>query len=124
MASFCRSAAPPRREWTVEDAARFAALKEFKLLQLLSTDKQALTTARRLGLFLGQTQPQAQTQLPADAADAAAAPASSGAADASSAASSAMPRRARRQSQPLWVNVHTPFTRTALTPPSGRCSHA
>eukprot|EP00966_Prymnesium_polylepis_P307096 7096639-Prymnesium_polylepis.1 len=39
MASFCRSAAPPRREWTVEDAARFAALKEFKLLQLLSTDR-------------------------------------------------------------------------------------
>eukprot|EP00966_Prymnesium_polylepis_P204603 4740062-Prymnesium_polylepis.1 len=34
-----------------------------------------------------------------------------------------MPRRARRQSQPLWVNVHTPFTRTALTPPAGRCSH-
>eukprot|EP00966_Prymnesium_polylepis_P258173 5963554-Prymnesium_polylepis.1 len=55
-------------------------------------------TARRLGLFLGQTQPQAQTELPADAVDTAAAPASSGSADASSAAASAMPRRARRRS--------------------------
>ena len=54
MASFCRSAAPPRREWTVEDAARFAALKEFELLRLLSTDKQAVATARRLGFLLGQ----------------------------------------------------------------------
>eukprot|EP00966_Prymnesium_polylepis_P121751 2814246-Prymnesium_polylepis.1 len=36
MASFCRSAAL-HREWSVEDAARFAARKEFELLQLLST---------------------------------------------------------------------------------------
>ena len=49
MASFAgrRRAAPP---WSVDDASTFAALKEFKLLQLLSTDKQALATARRLGL--------------------------------------------------------------------------
>jgi hypothetical protein len=33
----------------VDDPARFAAFKEFKLLQLLSTDKKALATARRLG---------------------------------------------------------------------------
>ena len=46
MASFVRAPAP-RAEWTVEDAARFAALKEFKLLQQLSSDKQALTMARR-----------------------------------------------------------------------------
>ena len=98
MASFCRSAAPPRREWTVEDAASFAALKEFKLLQLLSADKKALMTARRLGLSLGQVQLQAQMQHPAAAADAAAAPTSSGAADDSSAASCATPRHARRRS--------------------------
>jgi hypothetical protein len=48
MASFLRSAAPPRREWSVEDAARFAACKEFELLKLLSTDAKALAMARRL----------------------------------------------------------------------------
>ena len=51
MASFARSALPPRRrEWTVEEHALFAARKEFELLRLLSTDKKALATARRLGL--------------------------------------------------------------------------
>ena len=44
VASFLGPAAP-RREWTVEEAARLAARKEFELLQLLSTDKKALTTA-------------------------------------------------------------------------------
>ena len=50
MASFLRSAAPPRPEWSVEEAALFAARKveeavlfaarkEFELLKLLSTDK-------------------------------------------------------------------------------------
>ena len=53
MASFARSALPPRRrEWTVEEHALFAARKEFELLRLLSTDKKALATARRLGLSL------------------------------------------------------------------------
>ena len=94
MASFLHAAAP-RSEWSVEDAARFAARKEFELLRLLSTDAKALTTARRLGLPLGQAQP--QTQHHAEAADAAAAAASSGAADASSAASCTMPRHARRR---------------------------
>ena len=46
------------RRWSVDDASIFAAQKEFKLLQLLSTDKKAFTTARRLGLF--STQPQSQ----------------------------------------------------------------
>ena len=41
MASFMRSAAPPRREWSLEEAALFAARKEFELLKLLSTDKKA-----------------------------------------------------------------------------------
>ena len=54
MASFARAAAQPRREWSVEDAAWFAARKEFELLQLLSTDAKALTTARRLGRHLTQ----------------------------------------------------------------------
>jgi len=59
MASFVGSAPLRRSEWTVEEAARFAALKEFKLLQLLSTDKKALrATARRLGFLFGQTQTQ------------------------------------------------------------------
>ena len=97
MASFARAAAPPRREWSVEDAARFAAVKEFELLQLLSTDTKALTTARRLGLRLGHTQPQTQAQHPAVAAGNVAAAPSTGAADGSSAASRAMPRRARRR---------------------------
>ena len=115
MASFARAAAPPRREWSVEDAARFAAVKEFELLQLLSTDTKALTTARRLGLRLGHTQPQTQAQHPAVAAgDIAAAP-KAGAADGSSAASRATPRRARRRAarcaQPVsWADAqaHTP----------------
>eukprot|EP00966_Prymnesium_polylepis_P052469 1215206-Prymnesium_polylepis.1 len=58
MASFVRSAPPRRTEWSLEDAERFAALKEFKLLQLLSTDKNALATARRLGFLFGHTQTQ------------------------------------------------------------------
>ena len=37
----------------MEQCADFAALKEFKLLQLLSTDKKALAAARRLGLAAG-----------------------------------------------------------------------
>eukprot|EP00966_Prymnesium_polylepis_P051128 1183356-Prymnesium_polylepis.1 len=96
MASFARAAAPPRREWSVE---RFAARKEFELLQLLSTDAKALTTARRLA----STRPPSRTPGAADAkaqhpavaaGDVAAAP-SAGAADGSSAASRATPRRAR-----------------------------
>ena len=57
MASFLRAARlPPRRaEWSVEECALYAARKEFELLKLLSTDKKAFATARRMGLF---TQPQ------------------------------------------------------------------
>ena len=86
-----RRAAPA---WSIDDASTFAALKEFKLLQLLSADKKALMTARRLGLLLGQSQPQSQQQPPAVPAgrDAAALPA--GAADA---AVPAPLRRARRR---------------------------
>ena len=40
---------PAGREWTVEEAALFAARRDFELLRLLSTDRRALATARRLG---------------------------------------------------------------------------
>ena len=48
MASFARSPAP-RTEWTIAEAALFAARKEYELLRLLSADKKALATARRPG---------------------------------------------------------------------------
>ena len=51
MASFARRRTPAAA-WSVDDASTFAAQKEFKLLQLLSTDKKAFVTARRLGLYL------------------------------------------------------------------------
>ena len=60
MASFARRR-PPAAAWSVDDASTFTALKEFKLhvLQLLSTDAKAFTTARRLGIFSSkQQQPQ------------------------------------------------------------------
>ena len=59
MEAFFRSARQPSRpsEWTLEEAARFAALKEGYLLQFLSTHKKAFATARRLGLPLLQSQP-------------------------------------------------------------------
>ena len=50
MASFARRRTPAAA-WSVDDASTFAAQKEFKLLQLLSTDKKAFATARRLGLY-------------------------------------------------------------------------
>ena len=65
MASFARSALPPRRrEWTVEEHALFAARKEFELLRLLSTDKKALATARRLGFSTIAGHPQSHPQPP------------------------------------------------------------
>ena len=59
MASFTR---PPRAAWSVEECARFAALREYELLQLLSRDKKALTTARRLGLSLSHPSAAATAQ--------------------------------------------------------------
>ena len=50
MASFARSPAP-RAGWTIAEAALFAARKEYELLRLLSADKKAMATARRLGLL-------------------------------------------------------------------------
>ena len=59
MASF---AVRPSRPWSVEESAMFAARKEFELLKLLSTDKKALATARRLGAFRPQPQPPSFTR--------------------------------------------------------------
>ena len=95
MASFVGSAPPRRAEWSVDDAARFAALKEFKLLQLLSSDKKALATARRLGFMFGHTQ--TQPHPPADSAGGAAASSPTDAADASSSARSEAPPRVRQR---------------------------
>lgn len=55
MEAFFRSARRPSRpsEWTLEDAARFAALKEGYLLQFLSENKKAFATARRLARLAG-----------------------------------------------------------------------
>ena len=59
MEAFLKSAKRPSRStWTLEEAARFATLKEGYLLQFLSTHKGALATARRLGHPLFQSQPQ------------------------------------------------------------------
>ena len=55
MASFARRWSPAAA-WSVDDASTFAAQKEFKLLQLLSNDKKAFVTARRLGLFCHKPQ--------------------------------------------------------------------
>jgi len=61
MASFARRSLRPA--WSVEEHALFAARKEYELLRLLSGDKKALATARRLGAFR-----QSQPHLPAVAA--------------------------------------------------------
>ena len=45
----------PAAAWSVDDASTFAAQKEFKLL---SADKKAFATARRLGLNFSHSQPQ------------------------------------------------------------------
>lgn len=58
MASF--ASRPQRAAWSVEECALFAARKEFELLRLLSTDRKALATARRLGFSFSVKQPQPQ----------------------------------------------------------------
>ena len=53
MMAFLRPArAGPER--SVEEAAEVAALTQFRLIQMLSTDRRALATARLLGLPLGE----------------------------------------------------------------------
>ena len=60
MASFARSALPPRRrEWTVEEHALFAARRSSSCSDSCrQTRKKALATARRLGLSTTAANPQ------------------------------------------------------------------
>ena len=67
MASFARLALP-QCVWTIEEHALFAARKEFELLKLLSTDKKALATARRLGFTTSAWQPHSHTAVASSAA--------------------------------------------------------
>ena len=66
---------PAGREWTVEEAALFAARRDYELLRLLSTDRRALATARRLGCVpaaavkVAGKPPQAATAEPAGGDD-------------------------------------------------------
>ena len=48
------AARPAGREWSVEEAAVYAARRDYELLRLLSRDKNALRAARLLGVQLGQ----------------------------------------------------------------------
>ena len=56
--AFLRAARPAGREWSVEEAAVYAARRDYELLKLLSRDKRALHTARLLGVPLGEKQHQ------------------------------------------------------------------
>ena len=46
--------------WSPEEAAEFAALRDFRLLQLLASDRRAFAVARQLGVF-GASPPRART---------------------------------------------------------------
>ena len=102
----------PRRRmaWSVDNASTFAAQKEFKLLQLLSTDKKAFATARRLGLFLPNSKQQQPQTTRSGAAGAAASArrmpdgASGRQSEINSRQRRSAARSARRHSQ---VQVHT-----------------
>ena len=77
MASFARPALL-QCEWTVEEHALFAARKEFELLKLLSRDRKALATARRLGFMASAGKPHPHNAMASNAA-ASAAPSTAGA---------------------------------------------
>ena len=59
MKAFFRAARPlsQRDDWSLDDRARFNGLSEGYLLQFLSENKGALTTARRLGFTLAHSKP-------------------------------------------------------------------
>ena len=46
-----------RRIWTPEEAAEFAARRDFRLVELLSKNRRALAAARQLGLFAARNIP-------------------------------------------------------------------
>ena len=66
MKAFFQAARPPlqRDDWSLEDRARFNGLSEGYLLQFLSENKGALTTARRLGFTLSLTHSKPHQSLP------------------------------------------------------------
>ena len=109
MASFARPALL-QREWTVEEHELFAARKEFELLKLLSRDRKALATARRLGFTTSAGKPHSHNAMASGAA-ASAAPSTAGA-DVSSAPSDAMadhpPRRAAPRARRPQPQSHQP----------------
>ena len=53
------AAAKVGARWTPAEAAEFAALREFRLLQLLSKDRRALAVAKHVGLFAAGSRNQA-----------------------------------------------------------------
>jgi hypothetical protein len=52
--SVCHGSCKHGERWTPEDAAKFAALRDFQLIKLLSKDRRAEATAGRLGVFARQ----------------------------------------------------------------------
>ena len=52
QAFFRAAAARPRSAWSPEECAVYDARREFELLKLLATDKEAFATARRLGFLV------------------------------------------------------------------------
>ena len=56
-----QAARPPRPAWTVDEAAHFAARRDYELLQLLGRDRKAFFAAKHLNVF-GAKLPQATLQ--------------------------------------------------------------
>ena len=113
MPSFARRR-PPTAAWSVDDASTFAAQKEFKLLQLLSTDKKALSTARRLGLFSKQPQPHKETARSGAAAAATSARRQPDAASGRPVGPNSAQRRSAARSAQHHAQLQLRFYRTAI----------
>ena len=105
---------PPTAAWSVDDASTFAAQKEFKLLQLLSTDKKALSTARRLGLFSKQPQPHKETARSGAAAAATSARRQPDAASGRPVGPNSAQRRSAARSAQHHAQLQLRFYRTAI----------
>ena len=46
-----RAARAPPARWTPEEAAEYSVRRDFRLVQLLSQDRDAFRAAQRLGIF-------------------------------------------------------------------------
>ena len=51
VAPSIQAARPPRPVWTVDEAAHFAARRDYELLQLLGRDRKAFFAAKHLNVF-------------------------------------------------------------------------